>query len=56
MQRTVIALRTLWIVLMVLLLVLIVANLIGGFGTALYGAVVLAVMGTELALRRRIKT
>ncbi|HSU47453.1 MAG TPA: hypothetical protein VLJ40_11110 [Arthrobacter sp.] len=55
MQRTVVALRVLWIVLMAVLLMLMLDGLIDGWGTTLYGAVVLAVAGTELALRRRIR-
>lgn len=55
MQRTIAALRILWIALMAILLVLIVTSQIGGFATALYGAAVLAVMFAELALRRRTR-
>lgn len=55
MQRTIAnALRGLWVALMAILLVLVVTNAIGGFTMALYGAVVLAVAITEMALRHRL--
>jgi hypothetical protein len=41
---------------MAVLLVLVVTDSIGGYGMAAYGALVLAVMFTEQALRRRVKT
>lgn len=53
MSRTVGALRALWLVLMVVLAVLMWNNLISGYGTILYGLVVLAVMFTEQYLARR---
>lgn len=53
MSRTVGALRALWLVLMVVLAVLMWNNLISGYGTILYAAVVLAVVVTEQVLRRR---
>ena len=56
MQRTVTALRILWYALMAILLVLIMTGQIGGFAVIMYGMVTLAVIGIELALRRRIKT
>lgn len=53
MSRAVRALRALWLVLMVVLAVLMWNNLISGYGTVLYGLVVLAVVITEQVLRRR---
>jgi hypothetical protein len=54
MQSAVTALRGLWIALMGLLLVLVVTNSIGGLAMAAYGALVLAVMLAELAVRNRV--
>jgi len=53
MLRTVKALRTLWVALMAVLLVLVLTNAIGGFAMAAYGAVVLAVAGAELMVRHK---
>lgn len=53
MQRTVIALRALWAVLMAVLLALIVTNSIDAWGTVLYSLVVLAVMFAAQILQAR---
>lgn len=55
MQYAVTALRALWLILVVVFFILILEGAIGGFATAAYAAVVLAVGYAELALRRRIR-
>lgn len=53
MQRTIVlALRILWVALMVIFGVFIGAGLIGGFATSLFGAFILAVFIAELAVKR----
>lgn len=55
MQRTVIlALRALWVVLMLILGGLIITGSIGGFATSIFAAVILAVFIAELAVKRRV--
>jgi hypothetical protein len=54
-ERGVVALRVLWIVLMVFLGALIVTGQISGFATVLYGVVVLGVTFAERALRRNVR-
>ena len=51
----VLLLKILWAVLMVILAVLVLANMISGISTVLYGVVVLAVMFAEMALRSKIR-
>jgi hypothetical protein len=54
-ERGVVALRVLWIVLMVFLGALIVTGQISGFATVLYGVVALGVTFAERALRRNVR-
>lgn len=56
MPRTVIlALHVTWVALMVIFGGLIVTNMVGGAMSALFGAIILAVMGLELWGRHRAK-
>lgn len=52
-RSVVIGLRILWVLLMVVLAVLMLNNLISGWGTTLYALVVLAVMFAEQFASRR---
>ena len=54
MQRTVTALRILWVVLMLILGGLIITGSIGGFATSLFAAAILAVFIAELAVKRKV--
>lgn len=55
MQAAVKILRVLWLALMGLLAILMWFQLISGFATILYAAVVLAVVITEQVLRHKLK-
>lgn len=56
MQAAVKILRVLWLALMGLLAILMWFQLISGFGTILYAAVVLAVLITEQVLSHRLRS
>jgi len=54
MRRTVIALRVLWVGLMLIFGWLIITGSIGGFATSIFAAAILAVFIAELAVKRKV--